>query len=85
MNPGKVLQQMRKSAGLSQHTIAERLGVSQARVSAIECCGLNLEFSTIRSYLEALGVTGPVVIRDGDKQWILASWPQARAEVSDVV
>ena len=51
-----VLRELRKQHGLSQAQLAERMGVSQRRVSAIERGDMDrVEVSTVRSYVEALG------------------------------
>lgn len=51
-----VLRELRKEHGLSQAQLAERMGVSQRRVSAIERGEIDRnEVSTVRNYVEALG------------------------------
>jgi DNA-binding XRE family transcriptional regulator len=45
---------MRKKAGLTQAEVAEAIGVSQQRVSAIEA-GSVAELSTLPDYIHALG------------------------------
>ncbi len=53
---GYLLRQLRKGQGLSQEQLAERMGVSQRRVSAIERGKVDRsEVATIRSYVTALG------------------------------
>ena len=53
---GYLLRQLRKGQGLSQEQLAERMGVSQRRVSAIERGNVDRsEVATIRSYVTALG------------------------------
>ncbi len=53
---GYLLRQLRKGQGLSQEQLAERMGVSQRRVSAIEHGKVDMsEVATIRSYVTALG------------------------------
>ncbi|MBK0867408.1 MULTISPECIES: helix-turn-helix transcriptional regulator [unclassified Saccharopolyspora] len=54
---GNRLAGLRERAGLSQSALAERMGISQVRVSAIER-GASLEpmeVATIRRYITALG------------------------------
>ena len=45
---------MRKSAGLTQSEVAQAMGVSQQRVSAIEN-GAVAELATLADYIRALG------------------------------
>lgn len=53
---GYLLRQLRKGQGLSQEQLAERMGVSQRRVSAIERGEVDRsEVATIRAYVTALG------------------------------
>ncbi len=53
---GYLLRQLRKGQGLSQEQLAERMGVSQRRVSAIERGNVDKsEVATLRSYVTALG------------------------------
>jgi transcriptional regulator with XRE-family HTH domain len=63
------LAQLRRAQGLRQIDLAQRLGVVQSRVSAIESTPLaSLEWGTLRSYLEALGVHAQITATttDGD-------------------
>lgn len=53
---GLRLGEVRKRLGLSQVDVANRMGVSQARVSAIETATLrDIKVSTLAAYAEALG------------------------------
>jgi predicted XRE-type DNA-binding protein len=50
------LAEIRKEQALTQHDVADAMGVSQKRVSEIESADLaRTEVSTIRRYIEALG------------------------------
>jgi DNA-binding transcriptional regulator YiaG len=49
------LRELRKSAGLTQRVVAERMGRSQEYVSKIEHAGSDLEYSTIVRYALACG------------------------------
>lgn len=63
------LAQLRRAQGLRQIDLAQRLGIVQSRVSAIEKTPLgSLEWGTLRSYLEALGVHAQITVLtpDGD-------------------
>ncbi len=63
---GYLLRQLRKGQGLSQAQLAERMGVSQRRVSAIERGKIDRsEIATIRSYVTALGGELELVARIG--------------------
>lgn len=50
------LIEARKKAGLSQEQVAERLGLSQATISAFERLGNDPHLSTVRRYARAVGV-----------------------------
>ncbi|MEQ4724107.1 helix-turn-helix transcriptional regulator [Nonomuraea sp. B19D2] len=53
---GLRLGEIRRRRGLTQQVVAERMGVSQKRVSAIESAMLsNIKVSTLAAYAEALG------------------------------
>ncbi|PWG65675.1 helix-turn-helix domain-containing protein [Bifidobacterium callitrichidarum] len=50
------LKEARKAQDLTQKTIAERMGVSQKRISTLESGDVDkTEVSTLRRYLEAIG------------------------------
>ena len=50
------LRTVRKEAGLSQYTIAQRAGISRMRLSLAECGEIELQPSEIDSIRKALGV-----------------------------
>jgi predicted transcriptional regulator len=63
------LAEIRRAYGLDQSTLAERLGVSQSRISRIERGELDrAEIATVRSYVEALGGEVEIVARFGDER-----------------
>ena len=49
------LRELRKTAGVTQRVVAERMGRSQEYVSKIEHAGSDLEYSTIVRYVLACG------------------------------
>lgn len=58
MTPDIDLAEVRRSRGLTQADMAARLGVTQARVSAIERAGADqLKVSTLWAYFAGLGET----------------------------
>lgn len=59
------LTEMRKRAGLTQAEVAELMGVSQQRVSAIEN-GSIAELSTLADYIRALGGELKIIADFGD-------------------
>jgi transcriptional regulator with XRE-family HTH domain len=59
------LAEMRKKAGLTQTEVAEAMGVSQQRVSAIES-GVVAELATLGDYVRALGGELKVIADFGD-------------------
>ena len=59
------LTEMRKKAGLTQAEVAEAMGVSQQRVSAIES-GAVAELGTLGDYIRALGGELKVIADFGD-------------------
>lgn len=63
------LAEIRTSYGLRQEEMAERLQVSQSRVSRIERGQLDLsQISTLRAYVRALGGELEVSARFGDER-----------------
>ncbi|MEU6715333.1 helix-turn-helix domain-containing protein [Nonomuraea sp. NPDC046802] len=62
---GTQLAEMRKRLGISQKLLAERMGVSQARVSQIEHGQIG-GLDTLRTYVIALGGTLDIVADFGD-------------------
>jgi DNA-binding XRE family transcriptional regulator len=59
------LTEMRKKAGLTQAEVADAMGVSQQRVSAIES-GSVAELATLADYVRALGGELKVIADFGD-------------------
>ena len=59
------LTEMRKKAGLTQAEVAEAMGASQQRVSAIESGGV-AELATLADYIRALGGELKVIADLGD-------------------
>lgn len=57
MTPDVVIRNARRSAGLTQTELAERLGMSQASVARLERPGANLTFATLHHTLNAMGHT----------------------------
>jgi DNA-binding XRE family transcriptional regulator len=68
-----LLAQLRRRAGLTQKALAEQMGVSQARVSAIEGNDVAAtEVATLIKYASALGgKLKIVVVVGGDEQAVL--------------
>jgi DNA-binding XRE family transcriptional regulator len=59
------LTEMRKKAGMTQAEVAEAMGVSQQRVSAIESGSVS-ELATLADYIRALGGELKVIADFGD-------------------
>ncbi|MGH3932762.1 MAG: helix-turn-helix domain-containing protein [Pseudonocardiaceae bacterium] len=67
------LAEIRRAYGLDQSDVAERVGVSQSRISRIERGELDRsEISTVRGYVEALGGDIEIVAKFGDERITLA-------------
>lgn len=63
------LAEIRQAFGLDQGALAQRLGVSQSRISRIERGELDrAEIATIRGYVEALGGEIEIVAKFGDER-----------------
>ena len=63
------LAEIRESAGLNQTDLANRLGVSQSRVSRIERGDLDrTELATVRAYVGALGGEVEIIAKFGDER-----------------
>ncbi len=68
---GHQLAEIRKAAGITQATLAKTLGVSQARISAIEHGDIS-GIDVIRAYVQAIGGSIDVVATLGDRSWKVA-------------
>lgn len=68
---GYQLGEMRKASGLTQAELAERLGVSQARISKIEH-GEVSGIEIVRAYVAALGGHVDLVATIGERAWKVA-------------
>jgi len=67
------LAEFRERYDVSQTTLAERIGISQSRVSRIERGDLERAgIATIRDYVEALGGEVEVVAKFGDERIVIA-------------
>ncbi|WP_321158500.1 helix-turn-helix transcriptional regulator, partial [Providencia stuartii] len=51
------LYEVREALDISQQTLANKLGISQPSVAAIEQRGNELKISTLKRYVEAMGGT----------------------------
>lgn len=65
------LAELRKLREVTQHDLAEALGVKQPSVSRIEHTD-GVQLSTLRSYVEALGGTVEVTAVFGDERFPIA-------------
>lgn len=61
------LVHLRQAQGLSQAELADRLGISQQRVSAFEAESSEPRLSTVQRYARAVGVTVSFRIEDIDR------------------
>lgn len=62
---GAMLRSIRKTRGLSQREVADKMGVSRSRISQIEGTeGMSLALSVLNRYLLALGCRFDVAVRD---------------------
>lgn len=50
------LTERRRTLGLSQQAVAERMGTTQSAVARLEAGGLDARMSTLERYADALGV-----------------------------
>lgn len=67
------LRELREEAALTQVDLAERLNVSQNRVSSIERGGIErTQIDTLRRYIEALGGSLHVEVELGDQRFQIA-------------
>lgn len=66
------LTEVRRSLGLGQEDLAQRLGISQSRVSRIERGDLeHTEIATLRAFTEALGGELEITVKLGDERLTL--------------
>jgi predicted transcriptional regulator len=67
------LAEIRESYGFRQDEIAERIGVSQSRISRMERGDIERAgLATIRDYIEALGGEMEVLAKFGDERIVIA-------------
>jgi predicted XRE-type DNA-binding protein len=67
------LSELREALGMTQVALAERLHVTQSRVSRIERGAIDhTQLETLRAYLEALGGELEVTARFGDERILIA-------------
>jgi ribosome-binding protein aMBF1 (putative translation factor) len=65
--------ELREALGITQQLLADRMGISQSRVSQIERGELeHTEVATLRSYFRELGGEVEVVVRLGDERLQIA-------------
>ena len=65
----RLLTQLRRGRGATQETVAEQMGVTQARVSAIEGNSLDAtKVATLRKYVAALGGQLRIVVEFGGRE-----------------
>jgi DNA-binding XRE family transcriptional regulator len=72
------LAALRRAAALTQATLAERLGVSQAAISQVEQ-RQDMLLSTLSGYLEAMGGHATVIVTFDDGRWSSTSPASPRA------
>jgi predicted XRE-type DNA-binding protein len=66
------LAEVREASGLNQTDVANRLGVSQSRVSRLERGNLNrTEIATVRAYVGALGGEVEIIAKFGDEHFTI--------------
>ena len=75
------LTALREQAGLSQRELAERLGVKQPRVAAIEKAK-NVTIDVLERYVDALGGTLHVTVVKGNRRIPLLGAPAATSRPS---
>ena len=68
------LTALREQAGLSQRELAERLGVKQPRVAAIEKAR-NVTIDVLERYVDALGGKLQVTVVKGNRRILLVGTP----------
>jgi DNA-binding XRE family transcriptional regulator len=64
--PGRTLAAFRRSCGVSQATLAGRLGLEQSRISKLERRS-DLQISALRAYVASLGGTLVLLARMPDR------------------
>jgi transcriptional regulator with XRE-family HTH domain len=75
------LTALREQAGLSQRELAERIGVSQPRVAAIER-SRNVTLDVLEQYVDAIGGKLEVNVIRGNRKTPLVEAPTRRAKVT---
>jgi transcriptional regulator with XRE-family HTH domain len=72
------LTALREKAGLTQRELADRIGVSQPRVAAIERSS-NVTLDVLDQYVEALGGQLEIVVRQGNRRTRIVGASPTRA------
>jgi len=72
-----LLYRMREDRGLSQAAAAQRSGLKQQAISRLERVPANVQFNTIGRYVEALGYTASLVVKDGATGRVVGELPVA--------
>jgi transcriptional regulator with XRE-family HTH domain len=67
---GMLLGEMRKQLGFTQTSVAEAMGVSQSALSQVESQN-DLQLSTLRRLVKALGGELDIIARFGDRSIVL--------------
>ncbi len=68
------LREIREEQGMTQKELAERMGLTQPTISALESDDLDRSgLATLRSYVEALGCNIEVVATFGNRKLVLSS------------
>jgi ribosome-binding protein aMBF1 (putative translation factor) len=66
------LAEVRRATGLNQEELAQRLGISQSRISRIEHGDLErTELATLRAFVQALGGDLEITVKLGDERLVL--------------
>lgn len=74
-----LLHEVRAARGLTQKDAAERAGLQQQAVSRWERAHTGVQLGTLRRYLDALGYTLDLVIRDKETGEVINTAPSVAA------
>lgn len=79
-----LLHEVRAARGLTQKDAAERAGLQQQAVSRWERAHTNVQLGTLQRYLDALGYTLDLVIRDKETGEVVSTAPSVAASSAAV-
>lgn len=80
-----VLCMTRQALGLTQQDMADRLGISQGRISRLESCHYDRRMDSVAGYLHAAGAELLMAVRVGDQVFEVAGTEEGWRQAAEVL